>query len=56
MQADRVAAEHGRLAVARDAIGPVGDARHFGVRQEDINLEPNRPPTVGEQLREVFTE
>ena len=30
--------------------------RLFGVRQEDINLEPNRPPTAGEQIREVLTE
>ena len=30
MQADRIAAEHGRLTVARDAIGAVGDARPAG--------------------------
>jgi DNA-binding XRE family transcriptional regulator len=30
--------------------------RHFGVRHEDITLEPNRPPTMGEQIREVLTE
>jgi transcriptional regulator with XRE-family HTH domain len=29
---------------------------HFGVREEDINLEPYRSPTVGEQLRDAFTE
>jgi transcriptional regulator with XRE-family HTH domain len=26
---------------------------HFGVREEDINLEPYRPPTLGEQLRDA---
>ena len=29
---------------------------HFGVREDEINLEPYRAPTVGEQLREVLTE
>ena len=29
--------------------------RHFRVRKEDINFEPDRPPTGGEQLREVLT-
>ena len=29
---------------------------HFGVREEDINLEPYRPATPGEQLRDALTE
>jgi hypothetical protein len=29
---------------------------HFGVREEDINLEPYRAPTLGAQLREALTE
>jgi transcriptional regulator with XRE-family HTH domain len=29
---------------------------HFGVRQEDINLEPQRPRTIGEHLRDALTE
>jgi ribosome-binding protein aMBF1 (putative translation factor) len=29
---------------------------HFGVREDEINLEPYRPPTVGEQLRDALTE
>jgi transcriptional regulator with XRE-family HTH domain len=29
---------------------------HFGVREEDINLEPYRAPTLGERLREALTE
>jgi transcriptional regulator with XRE-family HTH domain len=29
---------------------------HFGVREEDINLEPYRSPTLGEQLRDALTE
>ena len=28
-------------------------AEHFGLREEDINLEPYRPPTLGEQLRDA---
>jgi transcriptional regulator with XRE-family HTH domain len=31
-------------------------AEHFGVRDDQINLEPNRPPTIGEQLRDALTE
>jgi len=31
-------------------------AEHFGVRDEQINVEPNRPPTIGEQLRDALTE
>jgi transcriptional regulator with XRE-family HTH domain len=27
---------------------------HFGVRDDQINLEPNRPPTIGEQLRDAL--
>jgi transcriptional regulator with XRE-family HTH domain len=29
---------------------------HFGVRGDQINFEPNRPPTIGEQLRDTLTE
>jgi transcriptional regulator with XRE-family HTH domain len=29
---------------------------HFGVRDDQLNLEPNRPPTLGEQLRDALTE
>jgi len=29
---------------------------HFGVRDDQINLEPNRPPTIGEQFRDALTE
>jgi transcriptional regulator with XRE-family HTH domain len=29
---------------------------HFGVREEDINLEPNRPPSLGEQLHDALTD
>jgi transcriptional regulator with XRE-family HTH domain len=29
---------------------------YFGVREEDIELEPNRPPSLGEQLRDALTE
>jgi transcriptional regulator with XRE-family HTH domain len=29
---------------------------HFGVRDDQINLEPNRPPTIGEQLRDALTD
>ncbi len=29
---------------------------HFGVRDDQINLEPSRPPTIGEQLRDALTE
>ena len=29
---------------------------HFGVRDDQINVEPNRPPTTGEQLRDALTE
>jgi transcriptional regulator with XRE-family HTH domain len=29
---------------------------HFGVRDDQITLEPNRPPTIGEQLRDALTE
>ena len=28
---------------------------HLGVRDDQINLEPTRPPTVGEQLRDALT-
>ena len=28
---------------------------HFGVRDDQINLGPNRPPTLGEQLRDALT-
>jgi len=27
---------------------------HFGVGEEEINLEPYRPPTLGEQVRDVL--
>jgi transcriptional regulator with XRE-family HTH domain len=27
---------------------------HFGVRDDQINLEPNRPPSLGEQLRDAL--
>jgi len=29
---------------------------HFGIRDDQINLEPNRAPTPGEQLRDALTE
>jgi transcriptional regulator with XRE-family HTH domain len=29
---------------------------HFGFRDDQITLEPNRPPTIGEQLRDALTE
>ena len=29
---------------------------HFGVRDDEINLAPNRPLTIGEQLREALIE
>jgi DNA-binding XRE family transcriptional regulator len=29
---------------------------HFGVREEDIDLEPNRPPSLGEQVLDAITE
>jgi transcriptional regulator with XRE-family HTH domain len=29
---------------------------HFGIRDDQINLEPNRAPTLGEQLRDALTE
>ena len=29
---------------------------HFGVRDDQINLEPNHDPTLGEQLRDALTE
>jgi transcriptional regulator with XRE-family HTH domain len=28
---------------------------HFGVSEEDINLEPQRPRTLGEHLRDALT-
>ena len=28
---------------------------HFGVPDDQINLEPHRPPTTGEQLRDALT-
>jgi transcriptional regulator with XRE-family HTH domain len=28
---------------------------HFGVDEADINLEPHREPTLGEQLRDALT-
>ena len=28
---------------------------HFGVRDDQIHLEPHRPPTLGKQLRETLT-
>jgi transcriptional regulator with XRE-family HTH domain len=31
-------------------------SEHFGVRDDQIKVEPNRPPTFGEQLREALTE
>jgi transcriptional regulator with XRE-family HTH domain len=27
---------------------------HFGVRDDQINLRPGQPPTLGEQVAEVF--
>jgi transcriptional regulator with XRE-family HTH domain len=27
---------------------------HFGVRDDEINLEPNRPLSLGEQLRDAL--
>jgi transcriptional regulator with XRE-family HTH domain len=27
---------------------------HFGVRDDQINLKPGQPPTLGEQVAEVF--
>jgi transcriptional regulator with XRE-family HTH domain len=29
---------------------------HFGVRDDQINLEPSRSATLGEQLRDALTE
>jgi transcriptional regulator with XRE-family HTH domain len=29
---------------------------HFGVHEEDIDLEPNRPPLLGERVAEALTE
>ena len=29
--------------------------QHFGESEEDINLEPYRSPTLGEQLRDALT-
>jgi transcriptional regulator with XRE-family HTH domain len=29
---------------------------HFGVRGDQTNIEPSRPPTIGEQLRDALTE
>ena len=29
-------------------------AKHFGVRDDQINLEPQRPPTLGEHLRDAL--
>jgi transcriptional regulator with XRE-family HTH domain len=29
---------------------------HFGVSEEDIDLEPHRPPSLGEQLLNAMTE
>jgi transcriptional regulator with XRE-family HTH domain len=29
---------------------------HFGIRDDQINLEPSRTPTLGEQLRDALTE
>ena len=29
---------------------------HFGVRQEDIDVEPNRPPSLGEQVLNAINE
>ena len=29
---------------------------HFGVDEADINLEPHRSPTLGEQIRDALTE
>ena len=29
---------------------------HFGVREEDIELEPNRAPSLGEQVLDAITE
>ena len=29
---------------------------HFGVDENDMNLEPDRAPTLGEQLRDALTE
>ena len=29
---------------------------HFGVRDDQLNLELHRPPTIGEQLRDALTE
>ena len=31
-------------------------SEHFGVRDDQITIEPNRPPTIGEQLRDALTE
>lgn len=28
----------------------------FGVREEDIDLEPNRPPSLGEQLLDTLNQ
>jgi transcriptional regulator with XRE-family HTH domain len=29
-------------------------SEHFGVRDDQINLEPQRPPSLGEQLRDAL--
>jgi transcriptional regulator with XRE-family HTH domain len=29
---------------------------HFGVREEDIDLEPNRLPSLGDQMLDAITE
>ena len=31
-------------------------ADHFGVREENIDLEPHRAPSLGEQVVDVLTE
>jgi transcriptional regulator with XRE-family HTH domain len=31
-------------------------SEHFGVRDDQINIEPHRPPTIGEQLRDALPE
>ena len=29
---------------------------HFGVRDDQLDLRPGHPPTIGERLRDVLTE
>jgi transcriptional regulator with XRE-family HTH domain len=29
-------------------------SEHFGVRDDQLNLRPGQPPTLGEQVAEVF--